>query len=130
MAISFIAHASAHASSGHVSITHGLTILEGDVLIAVLSVVNTGSTFASDDSEFTDDYQDAFADGNLAIMSRVAGASEPSDYSWTISPSAVRHSVIIKQFRGVDSSVYDVAPAAGNHDENGGDLTLPSITQA
>ena len=116
MAISLIATVSTDAGSGNVSITHGLTISSGDVIIASIHANGAGTT-ATDNNGSTP-FTEATASNTptssrYTIAYRVCGASEPSSYAWTLSASN-RWSVVLRQYRGVDSSVWDVAPAAGN----------------
>jgi len=115
MAISEVGNASADAASGTaVSVTHGLTIAANDVIVATVHA-NGASTAVSDNNgaaAFTfDDYGSSADSARLYVFHRIAGASEPSAYAFTLSTSA-RWSIVVRVFRGVDtSSVWDVAPS-------------------
>lgn len=119
-----------------VTITHGLTINEGDVVVAVIHT-NTNDVTITDNNgsnPFVDDYYNNGGGGSAySIQTRVAGASEPSSYAWTLG-SSQSHSVIIRVFSGVDNaSVWDVVPADANRDTGASvgspfTITAPSIT--
>ena len=115
-----------------ISVTHGLTIASGDVVIVLINA-NDGASISDNNgaNSFTEDFSIAYASANFNVWSRVAGASEPNDYAFTLS-SSQRWSIIVRVFRGVDNEdIYDVAPAAGNFAE-GESVTpsAPSITIA
>jgi hypothetical protein len=97
-----------------VSITHSLTINADDVIIAM---VNADSTQTISDANGANSFEQAIqepgagAGSTYAIYYRVAGASEPSAYSWNLTATD-DWSVQIRVFSGVDtSSVWDVAPS-------------------
>lgn len=135
MAISIIATVSADAGSGNPSITHGLTILSGDKLVAIVNANGASNTVTDNNGStaFTnDDWGENLDSARTYIFSRVAGSSEPSSYNWTLG-SSNRWSVIIQQTRGVDDAIWDVAPSAANRAiANDGDATAeaPAITIA
>lgn len=137
MAITPIATASADAGSGNVSITHGLTIVAGDVLTAFINVNGTGNTATDNNgstafTETTHGDQPAAGSAVMYIFERVAGSSEPSSYAWTLGTSD-RWSIVICQDRGVDSTIWDVAPSGANisTDDTGGTTsTCSAITIA
>jgi len=67
---------------------------------------------------------------SYAIYYRVAGASEPASYSWTLNTST-EWSIQIRVFSGVDtSSVWDVAPSTSTRSfsASGTTATAPSMT--
>jgi hypothetical protein len=116
MTISLIATASTDAATGNVAITHGLTIAAGDVIIALVNGNGSGQTttdnngatpFTSADSAANPDSATAY------VFYRVCGDGEPSTYNFTQGSSS-RWSIILRQYRGVGSTVWDVAPAAAN----------------
>lgn len=119
MAISVVATATATANSGAggtASITHGLTIAANDVLIAVVHGNFSPITLASSgDYQFTEDYSRETDANSLpqCIYSRVAGDSEPSAYTWSLT-AWVSYWIGLLQLRGVDTaSIWDVAPSSG-----------------
>lgn len=114
MAISFIAATSADAATGNVSITHGLSITSGDVIVATINANGAGNTVTDNNGStaFTADHNTANPDsGSYYVFSRVCGGSEPATYSWTLG-SSNRWSVVLRQYRGVDATIWDVAPGA------------------
>ena len=116
MAITETGAASTGGTGTNASITHGLTINSGDVIIVTLHANNNPTrTDNNGANSFTDDFADqgANASHSYTIFSRVAGASEPASYSFTLG-SSERWSIVIRVFEGVHPTIYDVAPAAGN----------------
>jgi len=130
MAISVIGKASASGSGSALAVTHGLTILSGDVVVAFLSEDGAGVTFTDNNgaTPCTEAYTASTSDTSTAsIWKRVAGASEPSAYAFTGSVSA-GWSIEVRVFRGVDATVWDVAPSASTDDTGGSTTaTAPSI---
>ena len=120
MAIGFIGSAESSGSSTAVSITHGLTLADGDTLVALIS--NNGyaasSVYTSDSSRFTSAYrwlQGSGTVGSASVWTRpiTNAAGEDAAYGWT---SAISYgwSCQVFQFRGVHADIWDVAPAVGN----------------
>jgi hypothetical protein len=116
------------------NITHGLTINENDVVIAIIHH-NLESVNITDDNG-ANAFVEAFEENNgsesssYAIYSRVAGASEPATYQWTLDTSD-DWLIQIRVFSGVDtSSVWDVAPSASTRDNSssGTTATAPTMT--
>jgi hypothetical protein len=124
--------ASASGVGRSVSITHGLSIQPDDVILAFVHV-NRGQDIVDDNgiSAFTEVIDERGGSSNeYAIYTRVAGASEPPSYQWSISRRE-RWSVEIRVFRNVDTSViWDVAPSAltQNSSSSGSMATAPSMT--
>jgi len=118
------------------SITHGLTINSGDVVVAVIHA-NSGAQITDNNGAtpfvetFEEDTAATAADGRYMFAYRVSAGSEPSSYSWTLDAS-VTWTIIVRVFSGVDtSSVWDVAPAVGTRtgsSEDGTTATAPSVT--
>ena len=136
MAITLVGNANNYNNSGStaLSVTHGLTILTGDVIVAFLDV-NVYATAVTDNNSsypFTNTVNLSHPDSaKSSIWIRVAGASEPVSYNWTLDAS-VRWSAIISVFRGVNtSSPWDVEPSAGNQDGSSSSASthpVPTIT--
>lgn len=129
MAITEVASAVAAAASGGASITHGFTLLSGDVVVAVLHTNGDGYTIADNNGAhpFSKDYSaDAgSASAMLTVFSRGCGASEPSSYAFT-NPANSRWTIVLVQLRGVDTSdVYDVEPAFAVEDSTN-PITVPT----
>lgn len=134
MSISPIAIASTDQASGNISFTHGLTLLSGDVLVAFINVNGAGNTVTDNNGStaFTEDDHAANPDSATAyVFRRVCGSSEPSAYAFTLG-SSNRSSISLRQYRGVDSSVWDVAPSASTRSTGSGDTTAeaPACTIA
>lgn len=123
MALSFVGGATNSAASGTaVSVTHGLTINSGDLVWAI--VHNNGSHTCVDNNgaySFTevDDQYMSLPSSSKAHYWRIAGASEPSSYAWTISGSN-RWAVAVLVFRPTSGTIqsppYDVAPGSFSGD--------------
>jgi len=123
-ASSFIGGATGEStSSTTVSVTHGLTILENDVIVAVVNenFISAGATHSDNNgansftAAFQEDHPDiGGSDSHYSIWTRVAGSSEPSSYSF--SSSSTNNSgkqLVVYQLRGIDTSnIWDVAPSA------------------
>lgn len=128
-----IGNANTGARSGTaISITHGITIKENDVIIAYIHANGSGNTITDNNGSypFTDSLQENSADSSrYSIQYRVAGSSEPATYNWTTATSRA-WSVIIRVFRNIDTtSVWDVAPSASTKNSGTGTTaTAPSIT--
>ncbi len=125
-------HATDSGTGTAVSITHGLTINSGDVIIAT---INANADAAISDNNggnaFTEDLEEtSIPDTNsYAIYSRVAGASEPLSYNWTLSISQ-GWSVQLRVFSGVHADIWDVAPTTSTRDfdTTGSLATAPTMT--
>ena len=112
--ITEVGSATASGSGTAVSITPALAISEGDLVLAVIHANATGTliTDANCSFVFTSDLQENGPDSNrYAIVHRRAAAGEPATYSWE-AESSQNWSAEIRVFRGVDASVWDVAPSA------------------
>jgi len=125
-----------------VLITHGLTISSGDVLVFVVCVNDNANTIVHKTTQessypmnkvFEEDGQDTSASGShYAIFTRVAGASEPSTYDFTLGTNADYWGIVVQQFRGVDNAnLWDVAPSAAQRNYSTGNnvttVTVPSM---
>ena len=114
--ISETGSATSIGNSSAASITHGLTINADDVIVAMIAGNLAGLNFSDDNgaTPFTEQFEETNGgtSSSYAIYYRVAGASEPATYSWTLG-SSTAWSLQISVFSGVDtSSVWDVAPSA------------------
>lgn len=135
MAISLVATASTDSASGNPSITHGFTIASNDVIVGFVNVNGVGNTATDNNgstafTETTHGDQPPAGSAVMYIFHRVCGASEPSSYAFTLG-SSDRSSIVLRQYRGVDSSVWDVAPSGSNisTDDTGGTTsTCSAIT--
>lgn len=126
----------ANASTASLSLTHGLTIASGDVLIVMVNGNNTTTDGITDNNgsfPFTQAFQEAHpataSTGQYAIFYRVAGGSEPTSYTFD-QAAADRLEWVILQFRNVDNTTpFDVTPSAStrNSSESGTTATAPSI---
>ncbi|MDO8521174.1 MAG: hypothetical protein Q7S52_03595 [bacterium] len=112
---------------------HGLTINSGDVIVAFVMInSNSVSHFIIDNNgatPFTDVYGEFQNTSNYFIKSRIAGASEPTSYNWTISASdSMAYVVTIRVFRGVHADIWDVTPATTTRDVAGSGTTATAPT--
>lgn len=127
-----IAQVSTDQASGNINYTHGLTLLTDDVLVITVNANNGANTVTDNNGSTpcTEDHHRSNPDsGVFYVFHRVCGSSEPSAYAFTLGISD-RSSIIIQQFRGVDATVWDVAPGAGSSDTGSGDANseAPAIT--
>ena len=131
-AISEVGCATADGSSTAPGITHGMTINEGDFIVALVHL-NLSTNVLSDNNgnyAFTKDINEQGADTSIiGIYHRVAGASEPSSYAWSAKTSGA-WSIQLRVFRAEGTIEYDVAPATGNKGtgSTGTTATAPSIS--
>lgn len=135
MAITETGNATNSATTGTaVSVAHSLTINAGNVIVFQVHANRTTTQTITDNNGAyapTEHIQENTADGSAryAIYSRVAGASEPATYQWTLSEDN-RWSVQIRVFSGVNNTTpWDVIPSASTR--NGGvstALTAPTMT--
>jgi hypothetical protein len=122
------------ASNGDTAtITHGLTINENDVIIAIVHRDNGADSISDNNGAyaFTESFEEVSAAASrYAIYYRVAGASEPATYSWNLGRSEP-WSVVLRVFSGVDTtSVWDITPSASTRATvaDGTSVTAPSMT--
>lgn len=114
--ISRIGTFGANAASGAVSVAHGLTMQAGDVIVAMVYVNRDYGTADNNGAyAFTEDiHADApgayDGHGMGYLFHRIAGASEPSSYAFTNTANA-QWAINGRVYRGVDPSVWDVAPS-------------------
>ena len=91
-----------------VSDTHGLSIAANDVVVCLIWILGTPScTDNNGDYALTGGIVDADSIGTAChynIYYRVAGASEPSAYAFTLSGSNINWGIQTRVFRGVDTS--------------------------
>lgn len=127
--ISEVGSGAAAAGSGTaVSITHGLTILSGDVVIAMITSNNSGVTIADNNgaNSFTqtirEDQQGSGSSATYGIFSRLAGGSEPASYAFTLGAS-VAWAIQIRAFRSVHADIFEVTPSTGTRTGSPSDST-------
>lgn len=128
--ISFRAAASAGAPSGTLTLTIATPsgTVAGDVMIASIAVrPNTATITPPAGWTLVRRMDNASANANsLAVYSRVAGASEPANYSWTFSASTGSAGGI-QTFSGVDTTT-PINVESGQTTPNGLSHTTPSVT--
>lgn len=144
MAISFIAGAQAQASSlADIAITHGLSLQEGDTLVAFihdLDTQTTGTCVPSGTYQFTNSrlgaggtrtvagFALATTGAHWAFHRIVTTPASETTYTFTLS-SAVAWSIVVMQFRGVHADVWDVKPdTAGQATAVSTTATAPDIS--
>ena len=114
-------------SGTDLTITHGMTILENDVLVFIGNS-NATATISNLDG-FTSSMSEGYATSKIDVAYKVAGASEASSYTFVYTASDRRSGTIL-QFRGVNTSTpFDVAPLLANIGEGTSTAaTAPTIT--
>ena len=112
MAFSYVGGANNAGNGSSATITHGLTISSGNLVVAY---VNRNDSIAiSNDaggSAWTEAMQETPPSGETAshaLFWKIAGASEPSSYSWTLNGTDDYH-VIVKVFSSSTDAVVDAA---------------------
>jgi hypothetical protein len=125
------------ASTGTaISITHGLSISSGDIVLAFITQNGAGRTFTDNNgaTPFTDVLTESTpastSSATYAIRVRVAGASEPASYAWTSSGSDY-WGVQIRAFPGVHADIWDVTPSTSTRTGSSADGTTaiaPAMT--
>ncbi len=119
MTITLVGTAGNSGNSNAPTVTHGQTILADDVILALICYdEDSANTCAGDNGgdAMSEDLDAALgiASFRLALYSRVApDASEPSSYDFALGDS-VNWGAMVRIYRGVDPSVYDVAPSLTN----------------
>ena len=115
------------------NITHGLTINSGDKVVITGNANASGNVWSDNNGStpLTVDFGETGSGTNTyAIMSRIAGASEPANYTFNLSGSSQAWSIIIRVFSGGHAStMWNVAPAAGTRASGTGTTaTSPNMT--
>lgn len=119
--ISEIGNAKANGTGTALSVTHGLTLVSGDVVLAfaaangaittpTLSDNNGATPFTIPMTETLGKGSGSGDTGSYLIGYRIC-TSEPAAYNFTTSESNL-WSLHVRQFRYVHSDVFDVAPSA------------------
>ena len=132
--------AAGDTAAGAATVTHTWTSGNDTHAVAGCSIMPAVSSTITDNNganAFTQAIQEnspaSGATMRYAIYYRVAGASEPSSYAWTLASSQL-WSIVIRVFSGVDTtSVWDVAPSTSTRtgsSVNGTTATAPSMTTA
>lgn len=133
----FVGGASGSVTSGtSVTVTvSGIDIQEGDVIVAVChSNSNTGNWTGDGTYTFTNDFEETNPctpdDGTYAVLTRVAGAAEPTSYQFNQSGSTTRNEVQLSVFRNVHGDIWEVAPSTSTRAfaNSGTTATSPTLT--
>lgn len=143
MAISFIAGAEATSTGTAVTITHGLTLQTGDVLLAFIHDLHTsalGTCAPTGTYAFTNSRNasgGSRTDAGFALSTTgahwvfhrvVTTPASETTADFTLS-SSVAWSIVVMQFRGVHADVWDVKPdTAGQATSVSTTATAPDIT--
>lgn len=121
-------------SANPATITHGLTINEGDVIVALVTLNVAGENISDGNGSYP--FTEVFTEDNpdqtsmYSIFSRVAGASEPASYTFQLGGNWA-WSLLIRVFSGVDNdNVWDVTPSAStrSYAGSGTTATAPTMT--
>ena len=127
MAISFIAEAHNSGSSTAPAVTHGLTLVNDDVLIAVVHTNLSSDTITDNNgaAAWTDVFGENGQSGthSYRIFRRVVDGAEGS--AFTFASGNTRWGITVMQWRGVDTtSIFDVTPSATTSNNGGSDATI------
>lgn len=121
------------ASDTSITVTHGMTFSDKDVIIVTFHSNNLGLDLTAPAGKgFTRDFtEDGDKTDTYAIFSKVSNGTE--DLSWTFDSDggATSMSIIVRAFSGVDAAVWDVAPSASTRTKSGTDSTTgtaPTMT--
>jgi len=115
------------------TITHGLTISAGDVVLCFLSVDGTSPEVVDNNgtTPFTTTFWENHPNAesmSYYIFERVAGGTEPAAYSFTMELT-VAWTIQIRVYSGVDNaSIWDVTPAAATRGFAGSGTTATSAS--
>lgn len=120
--------------AGSVSITHGIDIQENDFVLVAVFGNNNGHAWSDNNGSFS--FTEALQENNYGISAtyalfyRIAGASEPSSYSFDYTHGTAATTITIRVFRGVDTSnPFDVTPSVSTRTVSSGTtLTAPTMT--
>jgi len=122
MSITYIGGSSSTGSSASADIAHGLTIADGDLITVYIN--RNDSVAIATLAGFTEALQETPPTGETAsqaVFWKIAGASEPSTYSFDLTSSS-NYRVIIKQFRPTSGALVKLAGAGG--------YSAPSVSDA
>lgn len=121
MAWSFVGATEDNGNSTSASVTHGLTINSGDLVVAYLNV-NGPETITADDAGWTEAINETPSGETAqhALYWREAGGSEPASYSWSLGGSNFWRAQV-RVYRGsagpsVDSAAVS-AESSGNNQQ-------------
>ncbi len=130
MPATFVGSNSASSSTGTVpSVTHGLTILENDVVVAVIYVNNSNENITLI-SGFTEDYQaNTSQTATISVQTKVAGAPEPASYS-SSKDTSTRWAMYILVFRGVNTTTPIDVTTVADSGPSSNSVVSPSIIVA
>ncbi len=122
MTWSYVGGSADSGNSSSASVTHGLTINSGDLVVAYLCLDGTADATA-DDAGWTEAHSANATDetDRHKLYWREAGGSEPSSYSWDLGSSR-RWQAHVRVYRGSGPPTVDLA--ANGADSPGNDDTV------
>lgn len=129
-AFSYVGGARNSNTSSTASVTHGLTISKGDLVVAYIN--RNDSIAISNDaggSAWTEAMQETPPTGETcshALFWKIAGVSEPATYTWSLNGSD-SHQVLLKVFSSARDAVVDAAAATSVTTVNSSLLTISAI---
>lgn len=124
---------SSSAGSSTPNITHGRTLLVGDVIYIFIHANGSSITCADNNgatptTELWDGPGETGSSNSVSIYRRVCGAAEPANYTFNLS-SSTGWNLLLKQFRGCYwVAPEDVAPAAAGKNEGSSGTTATSAS--
>lgn len=102
------------------------TVGQGDLLTAVVEAASSSTSITAPTGWTRRSEGSAGADAKVATYTRVAGASEPSSYSWSFSASG-KHAGALAEYAGVDTA-SPVDAVLGQSNDPSSPMKCPSVT--
>lgn len=132
MAFSYVGGNFARGTNTSASITHGLTISEGDLVVAYIN--RNGSIPINNDAGGTawTEAGQATPTGETArhaLFWKIAGAAEPATYSWSLNGNDL-YQVILKVFSSTTDAVVDSAANLEGAHGSGGFMVIEASSGA
>ena len=129
MAFSYTGGANLYGDSSSGTITHGLTINEGDLVVAYVNSNNTGAVAVDAGGALFLDVLNENVAGQTcrqAVFWKVANGSEPSSYRFTFGGSA-EYQIIIKVFTSSTDAEVDAAANSAVDATDSQDMVIEAI---
>lgn len=125
--VSFVASVSNQGSSGTaLSVTHGLSLVNGDFLIAIVHTNNVSDSISDNNgaASFTDVFGEDGQSGSHSyrIFTRTVDGTEGATFDFSSNGNS-RWSISILQWRGSTNLEFDVTPSATTSNNGGSDTT-------
>lgn len=115
MAINYTGGVQVGSSAGVASVTHGMTINAGDLVIAYINCNHEGAIANDAGGTAWQNPINEVPSGETtrqALFWKIAGSEEPASYDWTL-PAAASFRAIVKVFTSSTSLIVDTAAVSG-----------------